>query len=61
MKTIEPRGDVSVCPDCGYRDGFHVAFNFEDGSGKGKAVLICPSCHQHYDIGWEVSARGATG
>jgi hypothetical protein len=57
MKNIKPRGNVSVCPECGYKDGFHVSFDFESDSGRGKIVLICPSCHQRFGIGWEISVR----
>lgn len=55
MQKIEPQGDVSVCPACGYRDGFHVALNFQSASGQGQIHLICPACHQHYDPGWEIT------
>ena len=61
MKTIEPEGNVSTCPECGYRDGFHVAFQFEDGSGKGVVILICPACHQQFEIGWPLAVKKTPG
>jgi len=57
MQTLEPRGDVSVCPACGYRDGFHVALQFQTDSDQGQIHLICPACHQRYDPGWDITAR----
>jgi len=42
-----------TCPECQYRDGFHVAL--ERGKGPGRTTvllrLICPSCHTVYDVG----------
>lgn len=57
MKVIEPEGSVSTCPACGYRDGFHVAFRFEGDAGKGAVILICPACHQRFEIGWPVAMK----
>ncbi len=57
MKNIKPQGSVSVCPACGYKDGFHVSFEFENDSGGGEIVLICPSCHQRFGLGWDISVR----
>ncbi len=55
MKYIQPEGSISACPACGYQDGFHVSFNFENNSREGQIILICPACHQRFDIGWPVS------
>jgi len=57
MTLIEPRGNMSVCPACGYQDGFHVSIMFENEPGKGEIILICPACHQRFDIGWPVSVK----
>ena len=48
-----PVGEVRVCPDCGYRRGFHVTFPDDDG-GSRPAVLCCPECGARFDIGWRV-------
>jgi len=56
MKQIKPEGSLYACPACGYEDGFHVSFSFKNDSGKGEIILICPACHQRFDIGWPVSA-----
>ena len=57
MKQIKPEGSIYACPACGYEDGFHVSFNFKNDSGKGEIILICPACHQRFEIGWPVSVK----
>jgi len=57
MKKIEPQSQASVCPACGYRDGFHVALSSEDDSKWARVRLICPACHQHFDPGWDIAIR----
>jgi len=49
---IKARGTLSECPACGYKDGFHVSFYRSEKSVKSKVILICPSCHKRFDIGW---------
>ncbi len=44
--------EFRICPDCGYRDGFHSMFRKEDSVMKW--LFICPSCHKVYDIGFTV-------
>ncbi|MFV0436130.1 MAG: hypothetical protein ACK5PS_01865 [Desulfopila sp.] len=38
-----------VCPTCGYRDGFHSSFLKTEGVTKW--LLVCPACHDIFDIG----------
>ena len=52
---IEPQGEIYQCPSCGYRDGFHLSFRFNQKTLKGEVYLICPSCHSRFRIGWEIS------
>jgi hypothetical protein len=52
--AIEPEGNFRKCPVCRYNDGFHVSFQMEDGSKQGKIILICPNCHQQFQMGWKV-------
>lgn len=47
--TIEMKEEFRTCPTCGYRDGFHSMFR-QDGDST-KWLLICPSCHDTFDIG----------
>lgn len=45
--------EFTVCPNCGYADGFHSVF---EGLGKAIAArwyLICPRCSAKYDLGLE--------
>jgi hypothetical protein len=51
---IKPEGNISVCPHCGYKDGFHVSFDIDPDSKKAKVILICPDCHNRFKIGWTV-------
>lgn len=51
---IKTRGSLSECPVCGYKDGFHVSFSGSEKSLKCKVILICPSCHKRFDIGWDI-------
>ena len=42
------------CPECGYQNGFHVAFKRVEPNGsehKLTVELICPSCSAVFDIG----------
>lgn len=42
--------DLRNCPDCGYRNGFHVSFT---GGGDDINIgLICPMCGEHFDLEW---------
>lgn len=41
--------EFSICPTCGYRDGFHSVFRSDNSEIK--CLLICPACHDTFDIG----------
>jgi Zn finger protein HypA/HybF involved in hydrogenase expression len=46
---VDFKEEFSVCPTCGYRDGFHSVFRSE--KSEVKWLLICPACHDTFDIG----------
>jgi DNA-directed RNA polymerase subunit RPC12/RpoP len=40
--------ELRNCPECGYRNGFHISFIHEEGRmGIG---VICPSCGRKFDL-----------
>ena len=41
--------EFKICPQCGYKDGFHSMFK-KEGDVR-KWLFICPSCHSIFDIG----------
>ena len=50
-RKIRVERDFSLCPVCGYTDGFHVVFSRGAEKGKYNAYLICPMCSAAYNIG----------
>jgi len=52
IKQIEFKDAFEVCPECGYKDGFHSIFKKEGGTTHW--LFICPSCHSVFDIGFTV-------
>jgi Zn finger protein HypA/HybF involved in hydrogenase expression len=46
---LEMQETFRSCPTCGYRDGFHSSFQKEGALLKW--LLVCPSCHDTFDIG----------
>ena len=44
--------EFTICPVCQYRDGFHTIVKQEDEQLKW--LLVCPSCHEIFDIGLTV-------
>ena len=44
--------EFRVCPECGYRDGFHSMFRKQGETTRW--LLICPGCHKIFDIGLTV-------
>jgi predicted RNA-binding Zn-ribbon protein involved in translation (DUF1610 family) len=50
VQRVEVQGEFRVCPDCGYRDGFHSMFR-ADGEVV-RWLFICPDCHRIFDIGY---------
>lgn len=51
--SIAIQDEFRICPQCGYKDGFHTMLK-KDGDHL-KWFFICPSCHQIYDIGYQIS------
>lgn len=49
INNIEMGNEFKVCPECGYKDGFHSMFRKE--ADITKWLFICPSCHSIFDIG----------
>jgi len=49
VKKITMEEEFRICPECGYKDGFHSMFRRE--AGITKWFFICPSCHTVFDIG----------
>ncbi len=54
IHSIKPEGEISTCPVCGYRDGFHVSFQVAENHTNGHIILICPDCHHRFRLGWHV-------
>ena len=40
-----------VCPNCGYKDGFHSMFERIQDINEFSWRLICPNCHKISDVG----------
>jgi hypothetical protein len=49
VHQVDAGDEFKVCPECGYKDGFHTMFKKEGEDTKW--LFICPSCHQVFDIG----------
>lgn len=49
-QVIRFDGELRVCPECGYQDGFHTMLKARENGMKW--LFICPSCHQVFDIGY---------
>ena len=49
IKKVSMNEEFKICPECGYRDGFHSMFKKEGDDTKW--LFICPSCHSVFDIG----------
>jgi predicted RNA-binding Zn-ribbon protein involved in translation (DUF1610 family) len=49
-QPIEVTDELHSCPECGYEQGFHVAF-VRVGDGRQLRIdLICPSCATRYNL-----------
>jgi len=46
--------ELSLCPECGYEDGFHVSFAAQKDL-RFEVILICPRCSKRYRTGWAAS------
>jgi len=53
---LEELEELKVCPVCGYTDGFHLMFQ-RIGRGVFKVGLICPNCHQAFQLDWQVEIQ----
>ena len=49
VNKVEMDGEFKVCPECGYKDGFHSMFKIEGEITRW--YFICPNCHSVFDIG----------
>jgi len=47
--------EFRICPECGYKRGFHASFKKKDDNLY-KIIFICPSCGSAYDINLETSS-----
>ena len=54
LKHISLKDKLVACPDCSYTDGFHIGLIEKKDSGIYRIILICPNCHQQFEIGWGV-------
>ena len=53
-ERLEPKGELYKCPSCGYADGFHVSFKWNQKGSEAEVYLICPNCHARYRKGWKI-------
>ena len=54
IEMLEMGKELSVCPSCGYENGFHNMFKKEPYGGNIKWLLICPQCGSTFNIGLSV-------
>lgn len=54
IQQIDPKERVSSCPECQYRDGFHISLYRSPTERFSEVILICPNCHRHFGLGWKV-------
>lgn len=55
VTTLKVEKVFKVCPNCGYKNGFHAMF---ERIGNGESFswkLICPNCEKVFDIGLKVT------
>ena len=52
VKSIEMKDEFKICPECGYKDGFHSMFKKDKETTKW--LFICPSCRSVFDLGFTV-------
>jgi len=57
VEKLPLKKEISNCPACDYKDGFHVSFNLEDNSRTGIIILICPQCSSRFSVGWPVQLQ----
>jgi len=49
IHQVTMESEFRICPECGYKDGFHTMLKESDTEIKW--LFICPACHQIFDIG----------
>ncbi len=59
IRRIDPKEKISCCPECKYKDGFHVSLYNPDKAKLSEVILICPSCHSHFGLGWKVDLHAS--
>ena len=52
VHEVEMGEEFKICPNCGYKDGFHSMFRKE--GDETKWLFICPNCHRVFDVGLKV-------
>jgi predicted RNA-binding Zn-ribbon protein involved in translation (DUF1610 family) len=53
VEKVKPEGEIYICPDCGYTDGFHISFKVAGNTRKADIYLLCPNCHSRFCINWQ--------
>ncbi len=53
VQKVEIKKSFKVCPNCGYRDGFHIMLE-RKGKKRIAMKLICPSCSVVFDAGLQL-------
>jgi rRNA maturation endonuclease Nob1 len=51
VNRVDMKNEFKICPVCGYGDGFHSMFEKLSGVEEISWKLICPDCHNVFDIG----------
>jgi hypothetical protein len=54
VTTVKVEKVFKVCPNCGYKNGFHAMFEKIGESASFSWKLICPNCEKIFDIGLKV-------
>jgi len=54
INSIVFEEEFRICPECGYKDGFHTML--KQSHDRVKWLFICPSCHEIFDIGYTIKS-----
>jgi len=54
IDNIVMEKEFKICPNCGYKDGFHSMFEKIEKDKELSWKFICPECHKIFDIGLKV-------
>lgn len=52
-KKIDVKKSLEVCPNCSYRDGFHIMLE-RNGKELFSLKLVCPNCSMVFDAGLKI-------